>query len=53
MIMERIVSFQADLRRIGIGMYISRIDGDIVTYDISGTYELPYRILSAHPWHEP
>lgn len=33
-IMERIASFQVDHTKFGIGMYISRIDGDIVTYDI-------------------
>lgn len=32
--MERIASFRVDHRNIGVGMYISRIDGDIVTYDV-------------------
>lgn len=32
--MEKIASFQVDHTKIGKGMYISRIDGDIVTYDI-------------------
>lgn len=32
--MEKIASFQVDHKKFGIGMYISRIDGDIVTYDI-------------------
>lgn len=32
--MKKIASFQVDHRKIGIGMYISRIDGDIVTYDV-------------------
>jgi S-ribosylhomocysteine lyase len=32
--MEKIASFQVDHKKIGIGMYISRIDGDIVTYDV-------------------
>lgn len=32
--MERIASFSVDHRNIGVGMYISRIDGDIVTYDV-------------------
>lgn len=32
--MERIASFQVDHRKINVGMYISRIDGDIVTYDV-------------------
>lgn len=42
--MKRIASFEVDHRKIGIGMYISRVDGDIVTYDIrmckpnGGTY---------------
>ena len=32
--MEKIASFQTDHRLIKPGMYISRTDGDIVTYDI-------------------
>lgn len=32
--MKKIASFQVDHRKFGIGMYISRIDGDIVTYDV-------------------
>lgn len=32
--MEKIKSFQVDHTKIGKGMYISRIDGDITTYDI-------------------
>ena len=32
--MKQIKSFQVDHTRFGIGMYISRIDGDIITYDI-------------------
>ena len=32
--MDRIASFQVDHTKIGIGMYISRIDGDIITYDV-------------------
>ena len=32
--MEKIASFQVDHRKINVGMYISRIDGDIVTYDL-------------------
>ena len=32
--MERITSFTVDHDLIGEGMYISRIDGDIVTYDL-------------------
>ncbi|NLP26394.1 MAG: S-ribosylhomocysteine lyase [Clostridiales bacterium] len=32
--MEKIASFQVDHRYIGVGMYISRVDTDIITYDI-------------------
>lgn len=32
--MEKIKSFQIDHTKFGVGMYISRTDGDIVTYDI-------------------
>lgn len=32
--MEKIKSFQVDHRKLGLGIYISRIDGDIVTYDL-------------------
>ena len=32
--MEKIASFQVDHTKFSVGMYISRIDGDIVTYDI-------------------
>lgn len=32
--MQKIKSFQVDHRKLGTGMYISRIDGDIVTYDL-------------------
>lgn len=32
--MNKIASFQVDHRKFSVGMYISRIDGDIVTYDI-------------------
>ena len=32
--MERIASFTVDHNKLTKGMYISRIDGDIVTYDI-------------------
>lgn len=43
-IMEKIASFQVDHTKFGVGMYISRIDGDIITYDVrmvkpnGGTY---------------
>ncbi len=42
--MKRIASFEVDHTKFGVGMYTSRIDGDIVTYDVrmvkpnSGTY---------------
>lgn len=32
--MKKIASFQVDHMKFGVGMYISRIDGDIVTYDV-------------------
>ena len=32
--MEKIASFQVDHTKFGVGMYISRIDGDVVTYDV-------------------
>lgn len=32
--MKKIESFQVDHTKFGVGMYTSRIDGDIVTYDI-------------------
>jgi len=32
--MNKIASFQVDHTKFGVGMYISRIDGDIVTYDV-------------------
>lgn len=32
--MEKIKSFQVDHTKFGVGMYTSRIDGDIVTYDL-------------------
>ena len=42
--MEKIASFQVDHTKFGVGMYISRVDGEIVTYDVrmvkpnGGTY---------------
>ncbi|MDE6775459.1 MAG: S-ribosylhomocysteine lyase [Ruminococcus sp.] len=42
--MKKIASFQVDHTKFGIGMYISRVDGDVVTYDVrmvrpnGGTY---------------
>ena len=65
--MERIASFQVDHRKIDVGMYISRVDGDIVTYDIRmvkpnggvyletpsmHTYGLSDRFLSADKGNE-
>lgn len=32
--MERIKSFEVDHTKFSIGMYLSRVDGDIVTYDL-------------------
>lgn len=32
--MKKIASFEVDHTKFGIGMYISRIDGDIVSYDV-------------------
>lgn len=32
--MQRIKSFQVDHRKLGEGFYISRIDGDVITYDL-------------------
>ena len=32
--MKKIASFQVDHTKFGIGMYISRVDGDIITYDV-------------------
>ena len=32
--MEKIASFQVDHTKFGVGLYISRIDDDIVTYDV-------------------
>lgn len=32
--MKRIASFEVDHTKFSIGMYISRIDGDVVTYDV-------------------
>jgi len=32
--MKRIKSFEVDHTKFGVGMYISRIDGDIITYDV-------------------
>ncbi|MCR5411716.1 MAG: S-ribosylhomocysteine lyase [Patescibacteria group bacterium] len=45
--MQKIASFQVDHTKFGVGMYISRIDGDVITYDIrmvkpnGGTYLTP------------
>ncbi|MBP3380934.1 MAG: S-ribosylhomocysteine lyase [Ruminococcus sp.] len=32
--MKKIASFQVDHTKFGVGMYISRADGDVVTYDV-------------------
>jgi len=32
--MQKIASFQVDHTKFWIGMYISRIDGDVITYDV-------------------
>lgn len=32
--MEKIKSFQVDHRKFGVGMYLSRMDGDVITYDV-------------------
>lgn len=32
--MKKIASFQVDHTKFGVGMYISRVDGDVVTYDV-------------------
>ncbi len=45
--MKKIASFTVDHNKIGKGMYISRIDGDVVTYDVrmkvpNGGDYLPY-----------
>ena len=37
--MERIASFCVDHTRLERGMYISRVDGDVVTYDIRDVYK--------------
>jgi S-ribosylhomocysteine lyase len=35
--MNKITSFTVDHTKFGVGMYISRIDGDVVTYDVRMT----------------
>ncbi len=32
--MEKIASFQVDHTKFGVGMYLSRVDGDVYTYDV-------------------
>lgn len=45
--MERITSFCVDHTKFGVGMYLSRVDGDVNTYDVrmfrpnGGTYLTP------------
>ena len=31
---QKITSFTVDHDKIGVGIYVSRIDGDIITYDL-------------------
>lgn len=33
-VMKKIASFQVDHTKFGVGMYISRVDGDVITYDV-------------------
>ena len=35
--MERITSFSVDHRKLTKGVYVSRVDGDLITYDIRMT----------------
>ena len=49
--MERIASFSVDHRKIGKGMYISRIDGDVVTYDLRMCLPNAGSYLSDAPLH--
>lgn len=35
--MDTIASFDVDHTKFGVGMYISRIDGDVITYDVRMT----------------
>lgn len=35
--MERITSFSVDHRKLTKGVYVSRIDGNLITYDIRMT----------------
>ena len=61
--MQRITSFSVDHDYIVPGMYISRIDGDITTYDLQfgrgggchilRPHGLPHGLLSAHALAEP
>lgn len=32
--MQKIASFQVDHTKFSVGMYVSRVDGDIITYDV-------------------
>lgn len=49
--MEKIASFQVDHRKFGIGMYISRIDGDIITYDVRMVKPNGGHYISNHSLH--
>ena len=42
--MEKIASFQVDHTRLTPGMYTSRTDGDVVTYDVRFIIPIPRRI---------
>ena len=59
--MERIASFCVDHTKLDRGMYLSRQDGDVLTWDIrmkkpnhgdylstGAAHTLPHRLLSAH-----
>lgn len=49
--MEKIKSFQVDHRKFSVGMYLSRIDRDIVTYDIRMVKPNGGEYLSAPSMH--
>ena len=49
--LKRIASFSVDHRKIGKGMYISRVDGDVVTYDLRMTVPNAGIYLDNAPLH--
>ena len=64
--MERIASFCVDHTRLERGMYLSRQDGDVLTWDIrmkkpnqgdylttAAAHTLEHRLLPAHPRADP